>query len=102
MMDPRVKPAGDGTTHTRHGRACHRKSGLPDLRHSIMRNSGRPELRRHLRPACCEKDVDARDKRGHDESTLETAKYNEASSGAVVLAFLADPLDRHYLLVLGG
>jgi hypothetical protein len=29
----------------RHGRACHRKSGLPDLRHLLMRNSGKPELR---------------------------------------------------------
>jgi len=33
----------------RHGRACHRKSGLPDLRHLIVRNSGLPELRCHPR-----------------------------------------------------
>src|SRR5262249_11485013 len=29
----------------RHCRAWHRKSGLPDLRRSILRNSGKPELR---------------------------------------------------------
>ena len=35
---------------SRRGRACHRKSGLPDLRHFMcMRNSGRPELRCHPR-----------------------------------------------------
>ena len=33
----------------RHGRACHRKSGLPDLRHLIVRNSGKPEFRCHPR-----------------------------------------------------
>src|SRR6185503_20404820 len=33
----------------RHGRACHRKSGLPDLRQIIARNSGRPEFRCHPR-----------------------------------------------------
>src|SRR5262245_58231960 len=44
----------------RHGRACHRKSGLPDLRHSGLRNSGKPEFRCHPRLALREKDVDAR------------------------------------------
>src|SRR5437667_212443 len=34
---------------TRHGRACHHKSGLPDLWRSNMRNSGKPELRCHPR-----------------------------------------------------
>src|SRR5437016_1054769 len=27
----------------RHGRACHRKSGLPGLQHYILRKSGRPD-----------------------------------------------------------
>jgi len=50
----------------RHGRARHRKSGLPDLRHSIERNSGKPEFRCHPRLSCGTKDVDARHKAGHD------------------------------------
>jgi hypothetical protein len=37
------------TANRRHGRACHRKSALPDLRHSIVRNSREPELRCHPR-----------------------------------------------------
>src|SRR5215510_14786083 len=31
-----------------HGRACHRKSGLPDLRQYLMRKSGLPDLRQYL------------------------------------------------------
>src|SRR5208337_247956 len=43
-----------------------RKSSLLDLRHSIVRTSGKPEVRCHPRLACGTIDADARNKSGHD------------------------------------
>jgi hypothetical protein len=50
----------------RHDRACQRKSSLLDLRHLIVRTSGKPEVRCHPRLGCGTKDVDARDEPAHD------------------------------------
>src|SRR5262249_38657698 len=43
--------AGTTAQKSRHAQSCHRKSGLPDLRHSMLRNSGKPEFRWHPRRA---------------------------------------------------
>ena len=43
-----------------------RKSSLLDLRDSIVRTSGKPEVRCHPRLGCGTKDVDARDEPAHD------------------------------------
>lgn len=52
----------------RHGRACHRKSGLPDLRlKDICATRVDPSCACHLRPVSWRKDVDARHKVGHEE-----------------------------------
>src|SRR5262245_51911249 len=58
----------------RHGRTCHRKSGLPDLRQYLMRKSGKPDFRCH--PRLCpvqQEDVDARDIGVRKHAVLRTA-----------------------------
>src|SRR5207253_4788007 len=71
ILPPPPEPNPFPYTTLFRSRACHRKSGLPDLRHFIMRNSGKPEFLCHPRlPSLLEKkNVDARNKSEHDDKT---------------------------------
>jgi hypothetical protein len=57
----------------RHGRACQRKSGLPDLCKPSLPNSGKPDFGA-IHAVAKKEDVDARDKRGHDDKKMASAR----------------------------